>query len=325
MAIDSPPSDTSERTSQHAFSSSAWFPSSVVLFQGPRFMLVAFGPIAALAVVLGCYWVIARQIQAGLAPERYAHVLFLLLPLGIIAGSRLFSLALDLPGLIASPRDALRKRGFAFQGGLLGACAVIFTVTEWRALDPLIVADTFALGLPLGHAVGRLACLSYGCCHGRPTSMPWAIRYRSSHAKAVWEAGLKDVHIHPTQLYQAAGCLLHFALLAWLATRPQLRSGQLAFAYLGVGALGRIGLEHFRGEPTSRLFGFTPYQVFCFGQLAVSLALLLIVRGDSNPFLGRMPLGAALAQATEFLPLFALGFLPLALSFGVHGKKIGTL
>ena len=131
MAIDS---SKSEGTSPNAFSSSTWFPSRVVLFQGRRFMLVAFGPIAAFAVALGCYWVIARQIQAGLAPERYAHLLFLLLPLGIIAGSRLFSLALDLPGLIASPRDVLRKRGFAFQGGLLGACAVIFTVTSWMAL-----------------------------------------------------------------------------------------------------------------------------------------------------------------------------------------------
>src|SRR5262245_45037836 len=37
--------------------------------------------------------------------------------------------------------------------------------------------DTFALPLALALAVGRLGCFWNGCCYGRETTLPWAVRF----------------------------------------------------------------------------------------------------------------------------------------------------
>jgi hypothetical protein len=80
----------------------------------------------------------------------------------------------------------------------------------WVLLDPTVgfCVLFFPLGLvlcegsaaafrtlPLAMAVARLGCIAGGCCHGRPTALPWV------------PGGL-----HPTQLYEIAGLLaLHAA------------------------------------------------------------------------------------------------------------------
>jgi hypothetical protein len=57
---------------------------------------------------------------------------------------------------------------------------------RWYGGDPLACArgsdwrgslDLIALAAPIPIAIGKLPCLCAGCCHGRPTSLPWAITF----------------------------------------------------------------------------------------------------------------------------------------------------
>lgn len=81
-----------------------------------------------------------------------------------------------------------------------------------------------ALGaLPLGFALARLGCLAAGCCAGRPTDLPWALR-----------------NVHPTPLYDAVACAaLHLAC----RQLPRGTRGGAALAGLG---LSRLALEPLR-------------------------------------------------------------------------------
>jgi len=58
--------------------------------------------------------------------------------------------------------------------------------------------DGFALPLALALAVGRWGCYFHGCCHGRPTDLPWAADFGDGVGR------------HPTQAYES---LFHLALV----------------------------------------------------------------------------------------------------------------
>lgn len=298
---------------------------SVVFLRTGRFTLVHFGPIAGLGAGTGLYFAFARQIQAGLAPARYAAVLTLLLPIAIVAGSRALALAVDWRTLLRSPAQALGKRGLAFQGGLIAVAAAIVGLATVYRINPLLLCDSFALSLPLGHAIGRLACLSYGCCHGRPTRVPWAIRYVNPSAKPVWHSDLAGVPLHPTQLYQSIGSALLFVALGLIAAFATPRIGQLTAAYFLATAVGRAILETFRGGPVPRAGRFTWFQVIAFAQLACGLLVLSVAHGPTAPFASGMSLGQALVLATPMLPYAAATALVVALAFGIHGPKVGRL
>lgn len=299
---------------------------SVVLWRTPKRTLVHFGPLAGLASGLALYAAFARQTQAGLQPARYAAHMCLLAPVAIIAGSRALGLALDWRGLLRDPVGSLRRRSLAFQGGL-AACVVGLTyMARAYGLDLLTLYDCFALSLPLGHAVGRLACLSYGCCHGRPTGVRWAIRYDNPDAKAVWDARLGGISIHPTQLYQSLGSGALFALLAALAARGAERAGVITAAYFALAALGRLVLERFRGEPSPRVGALTAFQLIAVGQLALGVAMYFFARsnGSPAPFAGDS-FARALVASLPLAPYALAVALVVALSFGLHGPKVGRL
>lgn len=301
-----------------------WNIDSVVLLRTPRFTLVHFGPLSGLGAGLGLYFAFARQLQMGLVPSRYAAALTLLLPIAVILGARALSLVVDWRTLLRSPREALRKRGLAFQGGLIAVAAAIVGLAVVYGIDPLLLCDSFALSLPLGHAIGRLGCLSYGCCHGRPTRVAWAIRYRNPLAKAVWDANLGGVPIHPTQLYQVSGCVLLFIALGLVAAFAAPRVGLITALYFLATAVGRTLLETFRGEPIPRAGRFTFFQLIALLQLMCGVVVLSFSHAPSALSSG-LSLGHALALAAPMLPYAAGTAVVVALAFGIHGPRVGRL
>ncbi len=81
---------------------------------------------------------------------------------------------------------------------------LVFGIFSWHSgIALLVLVDAFARAMPIGHALGRLGCLSYGCCYGRPTRRRLAITYRNPLAKAVRIGNLQHVRLHPAAFYEA--------------------------------------------------------------------------------------------------------------------------
>ena len=71
-----------------------------------------------------------------------------------------------------------RSGGLVFYGGFIGAALAVILYTRIHGSQPLWkIADAFAPSVPLGHALGRLGCLMYGCCFGATCDLPWAIQF----------------------------------------------------------------------------------------------------------------------------------------------------
>jgi hypothetical protein len=90
-----------------------------------------------------------------------------------------------------------------FIGILLGPWLLLFV--EFAAADlfavsiaPLPVLAAALVGYALGEGIGRLACISFGCCYGRPmASMPaWVQRYCSWMAFTYTGATKKVAYAH---------------------------------------------------------------------------------------------------------------------------------
>ncbi len=78
---------------------------------------------------------------------------------------------------------AIWQGGLVLLGGVILAIAVIFFYLWHHKLPIRRYLDILAIGLTLALAFGRIGCFLNGCCFGKPTELPWAVRFPyGSHA-----------------------------------------------------------------------------------------------------------------------------------------------
>ncbi len=190
--------------------------------------------------------------------------------LGIILGGRLGFALFYNPSLYAQlfTGDSLGERlellqiwtgGMSFHGGLLGVTVAIILFARSKGANLLSVGDMIAPVVPIGLFTGRLANFINGELWGRPTDVPWAVRFCNDRIRETFgfcPAG--DIPRHPSQLYEAGleGLLL-FVVLAvavfklGFLKRPGLVTGMFLVGY----GLSRAMLETVR-EPDAGMPDF---------------------------------------------------------------------
>lgn len=241
--------------------------------------LAAYGVLLLGAFVVAYALSLPRARIVGI-PERRLVDGFLLAMLGGLAGARaryvwerpeLFTRTADGTERPTAEAIALMvdfdRGGMVWYGGLTLA-AILVALYAWRArMRVLELGDAIAPGLLAGLAVGRVGCFLNGCCHGRPTSVPWAVDH-------------DGVHVHPTQLYETlvAGSL---AALCWWWWRRRTADGQvIALAAVGYGAW-RFLNETLRGDDSPALranwLGLPDREGVIGSSQATSLHLIVLV------------------------------------------------
>lgn len=167
-----------------------------------------------------------RLRDRGIDPAHLRPIVLLALLLGM-AGARA-RYAWETPAAFRRADGGLDLRalldleagGMVWYGGLLLAAAGI-ALYAWRQRLPVIrLADALAPSIAIGLGIGRIGCFLNGCCHGRRTSVPWAVA--SPHPP--------HALIHPTQLYEALAGLAIGGLLV-LADRRGPRQGLVSAGF----------------------------------------------------------------------------------------------
>lgn len=72
---------------------------------------------------------------------------------------------------------AIWHGGLELLGGVFLAIAVIAAYIRYHKLPMRQYLDILAVGLMLALVFGRVGCLLNGCCFGKPSSIPWTIRF----------------------------------------------------------------------------------------------------------------------------------------------------
>ena len=185
-------------------------------------------------------WLIARSsFGERELREEYAADMVAAAVIGGIIGAKLWYVALT-----RDPGALFSRGGLVWYGGFIGGALAVI-LNGWRLKVPL--RWTMQIGAPAlaaAYALGRVGCFLVNDDYGRPSSLPWAVRFPDglppSTAGNLHQlfgvpipAGTDPstvLAVHPTQLYEVTAMLLAFAVL-WVL-RKKGETDRLAFRFV---------------------------------------------------------------------------------------------
>ena len=247
-----------------------------IIFSIGHFHIRWYSLIVITAIAVGV-WLTARQAEhKGFQKEEvYNGALWVILA-GLL-GARLFHVIDHWPHEYASnPIRALTiwEGGLAIWGGVLGgliAVAILAWRRGWR-LPRLL--DAAALGLVMGQAIGRFACIITGDAIGKPTNGPFGVAYTNPGAM-VPELG---VYYTPTPVYEIIMNLAIFAVV-WRLRNRKLPEGSLFLIYLLLYSTGRFFVTFWSSYRMVAL-GLNQAQLISLAALIIGLPwLVYLLRG----------------------------------------------
>lgn len=254
-----------------------------VLFHIGSFELASYGFMMALAYALASWYLYRRLHYIGLDKDTFFNIIFIAF-VSALLGSKLLYLILSWPEMGATFAQRLQnavkdfRYGFVFFGGAVTAICVLLYYLKKKKLPVLKTADFYIVALPLGHAIGRIGCFLAGCCHGRPTDLPWGVVFNHPHTLVA--APYVGVPLHPTQLYEVFLNLILFFFLQHLYKKPHRHGTVLAVYIIGYAAL-RFFIEFFRGDYRGGFFlGLSPSQLIALCTAAAAAAALYFLKKD---------------------------------------------
>lgn len=254
----------------------------------PEIFHIGSFPINTYGVFLAIAFLCAILITARLAerdglPREKIYDLCLWMLLAGLVGSKILMLFTepeyrDHPVQLLS-LDFLRSGG-VFYGGLLGAVLAGYFLMKRYKLPWWKTADVCAPGIAVGNFFGRQGCFAAGCCWGKPTTLPWGVKFTELGHQITGVP--TDSYLHPTQLYESFAMLLVFFFLLWLHKRKRF-SGQVVLTYALLYSVIRFAIEFVRDDPRGDVLGLTSLTGLSTSQLislivGVSALMVLIVR-----------------------------------------------
>ena len=250
-----------------------------VLFRIGSFPINTYGVFLALAFLCAILITVKLGGRDGLQREKL-YDLCLWMLLASLIGSKLLMLFTE-PEYRANPMqlislDFLRSGG-VFYGGLLGAVLAGYILMKRYQLPWWKTADACAPGIALGNFFGRQGCFAAGCCWGKPTDLPWGVKFSElGHEITGVPIG---VSLHPTQLYESFAMLIVFFFLLWLHKQRRF-SGQVILSYVLLYSIIRFLIEFVRDDPRGDILGLTSLTGLSTSQIIsvlVGLAALIIL------------------------------------------------
>jgi len=194
-----------------------------------------------------------------------AHVIFILLTLG--------------------PQGLLyRKHLFSLYGYWGGQLLFVLAAAGYVLLAGLpfgVTMDVVSAALAATLVIQKIGCFLGGCCYGKPTELPWAVKFPAGHIH-----GIGGIPVHPTQLYDSFCALLIFLVLLNLLRRG--RGEGFLFPLFGLlYAVSRFITEMFRGDILLAMpfLGLRSTQWIEIAVALFCLAILFPLRGKWKAFL----------------------------------------
>ena len=180
--------------------------------------------------------------------------------------------------------EITESTGATFYGGLIGGAAVF--IIMYFALGRFAteggehkrqffsVADCAVAGLAIAHALGRVGCLTAGCCHGQLTDAWYGIEMHGNFGF--------DKYL-PTQLFEAIFLLL---LFAFLTLRILGRKGYNLPIYLIVYGVWRFVIENLRADYRGNTFveWLTPSQLTALVLIVVGVGVIFVEKAYKKHF-----------------------------------------
>lgn len=252
------------------------------LFTIGSFYLPTYGVLVALGFLAGLSITVRLARKGHLDAEKITNLAVYVALAGLI-GAKLLMIAFDWPDIQIFSLATLQAAG-VFQGGLILALVTAFFYIRHNKLPVLAVADAFAPGIAIGHAIGRLGCFAAGCCWGKECRLPWAVTFRNPDAYGLTGVPL-GVPLHPAQLYESTTEALLFAFLYWRYGRAH-APGQIIGLYLLISSIARFLIEFERFHEQALPFGL-PLSITQWIAIGLAIAGVILLTPKAQPLISR--------------------------------------
>ena len=230
--------------------------------------LTGYGLMMMVAFLTGG-WLVSLELRRRRLSEDYSADIVAAAVIGGVIGAKLWYVALT-----RDPGALFARGGFVWYGGFIGGALAVI-LNGWRLRVPLRwTMQLVAPALAAAYALGRVGCFLVNDDYGRPSSLPWAMKFPQGLPPST--AG--NLHrlfgiavppgtdpstvlaVHPTQLYEVALMLAAFFVLwRWrVRARP---IGWLFGAYLVFAGVERFLVEILRAKDDRLLGPFTLAQL----------------------------------------------------------------
>jgi phosphatidylglycerol:prolipoprotein diacylglycerol transferase len=246
-------------------------------FQIGSYSVHSYGVMIAIAFLAGLWTASRRGLRDGFRPEQVLDAGPWLI-VGAILGARIVYVTTywreQFAGGSIWEIFMIQRGGLVYYGGLIGAALGGMLYVRLKKLPLWKLGDVLAPSIALGYVFGRIGCFLNGCCYGKPSSLPWAIRFPADNPNHP-----PTTPVHPTQVYDALLSLILYAGLAWLYRRKKF-DGQVFGTYLLGYACTRSFVELFRGDytPIHLHGGLTPAHLISIGVFVTGVVLLVLLR-----------------------------------------------
>ena len=224
--------------------------------------------------------------RKGQDGEKFWDLVFMAV-IGGIVGAKLYYVLLNYPQLFANPlRMIFSRGGMVWYGGFLLATALVVWEIRRSQLPLGSTADVIAPTLAIGYAVGRIGCFLVGDDWGRPTSLPWGVRFPQGAPPTTVEVIERQfgivvdpalierygqvVPVHPTQLYEVGLSTIIFLIL-WRLRNHNRRPGWLFMVWLAMAGAERFFVEILRAKDDRFLGPLTIAQLISLMLLATGV------------------------------------------------------
>jgi phosphatidylglycerol:prolipoprotein diacylglycerol transferase len=135
-------------------------------------LMMVIGFLAAVSII--------RHLSRNITPDPQLVTNAALYSLiGGVVGARLFYVIHYFDNFRTNPVSvfAIWEGGLELLGGVIVAITIIFLYLLYHKLPIRRYLDILAVGLMLALVFGRIGCFLNGCCYGRPTELPWGVRF----------------------------------------------------------------------------------------------------------------------------------------------------
>lgn len=187
--------------------------------------------------------------------------------------------------------------GMSYHGAIIGVALAIVIYCKIKKIEIRSWADMALASAPLPYTLGRLANFANGELWGRPTAVPWGVRFPNATPVSLEINTFREIAEkvnldldgistivnlprHPSQLYEAFFEGIVLGLIVWFLKDKKPFKGFLIGTYLIGYGIFRFIIEYFR-EPDevfvtgNKVHGFI-FLNFSMGQI---LCLIMIIAG----------------------------------------------
>lgn len=198
--------------------------------------------------------------------------------IGGFLGAKALYWIVELDRIIADPHFILESltSGFVFYGALIVGALAVLLFSRRRKQSFLGYFDLVAPSFILAQGFGRIGCFCAGCCYGAQCDSPFSVIYPEGVAAPA------GVPLLPTQLFEAAFCLVYAAVLVAIFRR-QKRYGTTAGWYLVGYGVWRFIIEFFRSDDRGAVGALSTSQFIGIFIVLAGILLLLFVRRGKTP------------------------------------------